>query len=243
MTWRHSLLILIPLAGVIGVFAMPPISQEPAYHLFADTRDLAGIPNIGNVLSNGAFLIAGLIGLHYLRRHGRFRDCPAWWVFFIGVAVITFGSGYYHWQPGNGTLVWDRLSMTIAFTAVTAAFIADYVLKRLGSPLLFLLVPLGAGSVWYWHLFNDLRAYFAIQGMVFLTLLTVLFLFGPKGRERGFILLALGSYAFAFLFEQSDGFVFGLTGGTISGHSIKHLFAGLAPYWLFRLLSSRTGTR
>ena len=39
----------------------------------------------------------------------------SWFVFFLGVALVFLGSGYYHYAPNDDSLVWDRLPMTVAF--------------------------------------------------------------------------------------------------------------------------------
>ena len=43
----------------------------------------------------------------------------------------------------------------------------------------------------------------------------------------------------ALLFDLSDRKVFALTGGLISGHTIKHVIAALAAYWVVRYLQRR----
>ena len=63
-------LILVAVAVVGAGFALTsPIPQDPGYHLFADSRTLAGIPNAWNVLSNLPFLLVGLLGLVYVGRY------------------------------------------------------------------------------------------------------------------------------------------------------------------------------
>ena len=47
----------------------------------------------------------------------------AWLIFFVGVALVSAGSAYYHWSPSNPTLVWDRLPMTLGFMAFFAVII------------------------------------------------------------------------------------------------------------------------
>ncbi|MEJ7830980.1 MAG: hypothetical protein WKF91_22430, partial [Segetibacter sp.] len=32
---------------------------------------------------------------------------------FTDFLLLTFGSGYYHWQPNNETLVYDQIPITI----------------------------------------------------------------------------------------------------------------------------------
>ena len=57
------LLAVVTLVTVVALLRHGPIPQDPAYHAFADTRRIAGIPNFWNVVSNLPFLLAGLYGL------------------------------------------------------------------------------------------------------------------------------------------------------------------------------------
>ena len=93
---------------------MPPFPQDQTYDQFVDQRTIFGIPNFWNVVSNLPFLVVGAAGLW------RFHRDAATVVFFLGVFFIGIGSSYYHWDPHDGTLFWDRLPMTVAFTALLA---------------------------------------------------------------------------------------------------------------------------
>ena len=53
--------------------------------------------------------------------------------------------------------------------------------------------------------------------------------FGGLWLALGYLVAALVFYALAKLLEHYDHGVFALTGGAVSGHSIKHLLAALAP--------------
>ena len=44
------------------MFFVKPIPQDAAYHNFADQREVLGIPNFWNVISNIPFILVGLIG-------------------------------------------------------------------------------------------------------------------------------------------------------------------------------------
>ena len=92
-----------------------PIAQDQAYHLFADQRSVLGIPNFWNVMSNLPFLLVGVAGISFVHRNVRDPLRNLWLVFFAGIFVTAFGSGYFHLAPNNGTLAWDRLTMTIGF--------------------------------------------------------------------------------------------------------------------------------
>ncbi|MDP2562567.1 hypothetical protein [Psychrobium sp. 1_MG-2023] len=126
---KRILLWCITLIAILSIGQMPPISQNMSYHHFADTASLWGIPNIGNVLSNIPFLFVGLYGLAYTFKHKQNLGVFYWGglTFSVGVTLIAFGSGYYHWAPNNATLVWDRLPMTIGFMGLYGALCDDSV--------------------------------------------------------------------------------------------------------------------
>src|SRR5438045_1862187 len=65
MTRRVRLGLLWAVLGVavLGAALARPIPQDPAYHRFADTRAVWGLPNALNVLSNGAFVLVRALGL------------------------------------------------------------------------------------------------------------------------------------------------------------------------------------
>ncbi|PYU18912.1 MAG: hypothetical protein DMG30_26090 [Acidobacteria bacterium] len=92
----------------------------------------------------------------------------AYAVFFLGVALTSIGSAYYHWAPDNGRLVWDRLPMSIAFMSLLAAIITERITVNAGLRSLLPLMALGIASVLYWHLTElkgqgDLRLYGLVQ--------------------------------------------------------------------------------
>jgi hypothetical protein len=53
------------------------------------------------------FIAVGVAGVW------RFRQDPATIVLFSGILLTGFGSSYYHWNPNDDTLFWDRLPMTL----------------------------------------------------------------------------------------------------------------------------------
>ena len=68
MKRRVWILLASILVVTVVVFVAPAIPQSEAYHNFADKRPLLGIPNCLNVISNGLFLIVGLLGLRFVSR-------------------------------------------------------------------------------------------------------------------------------------------------------------------------------
>jgi hypothetical protein len=104
------------IASLVALLPLPPLLQDQAYHQFADQRELFGIPNFWNVVSNLPFVVVGAVGL--LRFH---RDATTT-VLFIGIFLTGFGSSYYHLDPNDSTLFWDRLPMTICFAAILSTW-------------------------------------------------------------------------------------------------------------------------
>jgi len=124
-------LLVFMLASLLGLFLLPPIVQNQNYHDFADQRTLFGIPNFWNVVSNVPFLGIGAVGLW------QFGSSQATMLLFLGIFLTGFGSAYYHLEPSDQTLFWDRLPMAIGFMVIFAIAIEDRVDRRAGAILLW----------------------------------------------------------------------------------------------------------
>ncbi len=246
---KASLLLLLALTVLVAVTALllPRIPQPQSYHLFADQRSVFGIPHFADVISNFPFAIVGICGLIFLFRNGgiTLNDPRERWPYlfvFVGVFLTAFGSSYYHWNPSNATLVWDRLPMTIAFMSMVAAVIAERISLRLGLWLLPVLLVLGLSSVLQWYVSEtrgegDLRFYGAVQVYSALVLLLAL-LFPPSYTRGADLAVVVGFYALAKALEALDKPIFAL-GHIASGHTLKHLAAATAAYWILRMLRKR----
>lgn len=236
----RAVICAVPVAILTGALILfDPFAQPLAYHDFADQRIILGIPNFFDVTSNLTFLVAGGLGLYWCLSHRPPGAHLAWTTFFLGFVLVSIGSVYYHWAPSNDTLVWDRLTMTVGFAGVYVALLTEYVGAGLEKRLLPPALMAGAASVLYWHWADDLRPYFALQATVFTTAAVILAGFENAFRQRASIASALACYATAIVLEQLDRHVFALTGGAVSGHTLKHVMAGLAGYWAYRMLKVR----
>ena len=247
--WRIAAALLPGLvAAVFFILKTDPLPQDLSYHDFADTRVLMGIPHAGDVLTNLAFVIVGVAGLWSLAQQklimrsfidGRERRLFQW--LFMGVFLTGLGSGCYHLEPDNYSLVWDRLPMAISFMSIFAIMITERIKLSLGIALLGPLIAIGIASVLFWiwteHMGQgDLRWYLVVQFYPMLTIAFML-LFLPTRYTHGndywglFIL-----YATAKVMEVLDHEIYNLTQGLISGHNLKHLFAAAAAAWILRML-------
>ncbi|HEX8893989.1 MAG TPA: hypothetical protein VF783_11735 [Terriglobales bacterium] len=245
------LLLGVTVAVIVVDLFLPRIPQPQAYHNFADQRSFLRVPNFADVVSNVPFAVFGLWGLTFWLRSNselnpdHFVDRRERWpylVIFIGVLLTAFGSAYYHLEPSNARLVWDRLPMTIAFMAVVAAMIAERISVRAGLWLLPVLVLVGMSSVLQWYLSElrgagDLRFYATVQAYSVLFLLIVLLL-PPRYTRSSDLALVAGFYVLAKVLETLDKPIFEL-GHIVSGHTLKHLAAATAGYWILRMLQKR----
>jgi len=213
--------------------------QDKTYHQFADSARMIGVPNALNVLSNLPFVIVGLLGLAFMmgapsRRSGVFLEASErapFWVYFVGLIFTGLGSMYYHANPNNETLTWDRMFLAITFMALFTAMLAERVHI---SCIRFLLLPLtiyGAISVLYWQYTErigagDLRFYFTAQFFPLLMLPILLVICPPRYTRTGDLVAMLLSYVLAKIVEILDAQIY--TGsGFVSGHTLKHLIAGM----------------
>lgn len=223
--WRYGVIAAVVFGSLAVMMLRPPIAQDQAYHAFADARPLFGIPNFGDVASNLAFLLVGAAGLWscFRQRFGPLHN--AWLVMFAGIATVGIASSYYHWNPNDQTLVWDRMTLTVGFMGLFIALVGEFVDRRLGR-LLVPAVVLGAASVVYWHYADDLRPYYWVQMVPLLIVPVAIALFRSPFSHQWMILLGAVLYGVAKLTELGDKVIFSATAGTISGHTLKHLFAG-----------------
>jgi hypothetical protein len=232
---------LAALGAVLVILAcvLPPFAQPQSYHGFADTRGWLGIPNYGNVASNVMFLVVGLVGLAAMRMPAaRAMESAlrhAYGLMFLGLVFTAFGSAYYHWAPSDTRLVWDRLPMTVVFMPLLAATFAERLRWRSDLPL-FVLALLGVGSVVYWKYSGNLMPYLIAQGGAVLLILLAIALLPTPWTERRMLWPAFACYAVAFVSEKLDLEIFRWTDGIISGHTIKHLVAAAAFYFILRML-------
>ena len=229
--------LIVPLA--ILFTAVPPIPQDPAYNMFADIRTCLGIPNFGNVASNAAFLIVGLMGLK-LCLTGRIDGAArSWTTFFFGTFLVAFGSAYYHWSPNNATLAWDRLPMTIGFMGLFAALVAEHVRLDIERTLLRVAIVVGILSVVWWRYTDDLRLYVWVQFGPLLAIVFLLFAYPGRYSHRKYLGWGLAFYVLAKVAEFGDAAIYSATGSMISGHTLKHLLAAVAPYFIYLMLRDR----
>lgn len=227
------LITLITIAAVTTILFLDPIAQDTRYHNFHDTRMLFSIPNFWNVISNLPFVFAGVWGLGWIataKKESYLSELKfAYFIFFAGTALVGLGSSYYHLQPNNFTLVWDRLPMTLAFMALFSIIVAEFISISVGRRLLIPMLVVGITSVFYWYYSElsgngDLRLYILVQFLPMLVIPIILILFNSRFTLKRSYWLLIFTYLTAKVLEHFDAQVMSVL-PLLSGHTLKHIVA------------------
>ena len=221
---------------------------EPAvFRSFVDERAIAGIPYFWNVVSNLPLLFVGAWGGYWVRRADEraFAEPAEKWPYLVcfgAVALAGIGSIYFHLAPDPDRLMWDRLPIALGFMALLSAAIAERVNVPAGLRSLAPLLVAGAASVLYWrwsmvHGAENIVPYGLVQ---YGALAAIVVLAAMRSRyTRGADLLVVAAiYAAAKVVEILDRPIYAL-GQLLSGHTLKHLLAAVAVWWLIRMLQLR----
>jgi hypothetical protein len=215
---------------------LPAMPQPQAYHDFVDKRAAYGIANVLDVASNLVFAVVGAACLALvLRSRTCFEQPVERWpyaAFAVGVLLTAAGSCHYHLAPDNASLFWDRLPMTISFMSLVAAQLVDRVHVRAGVLALVPMLLVGVGSVVYWIATErrgqgNVVPYGVLQAYAVLVLLQLAVWHPSRYTHGNAIHVVFAGYVLAKGLEHLDREIFALT-GTVSGHTMKHVVAGLS---------------
>lgn len=244
MFTRRLFLWLIAVMAITGIMQMPPIPQDQMYHLFADKAHVFGsLPNGLNVLSNIPFILVGLFSLYCANKHKSLlidkQIYKPFMIFSIGVFLVGFGSGYYHYEPNNITLIWDRLPMTIAFMALYSIVVSVFIESKSGAKLLPWLIVCGFVSVAYWAITEslgrgDLRLYAIVQFLPMLLMVLIMVMYKDPRISNRPLILTMFWYGIAKVLEMFDVEIYEALHLSISGHSLKHVAAAIASIYVIK---------
>jgi len=233
--------------SIAAAFLLPAMPQPTEYHDFADQRQLFGIANFLDVASNAGFILVGVAGLVVvLKRRTPFEhnsERLPYAIFFVALVLTALGSGYYHLQPDNEHLFWDRLPMTIAFMSLIAAQIVDRISVRAGLILLLPMLLTGIASAVYWLLTERAGAgnvvpYGILQAYSVVMLLAIAWFYPSRYTRGNDMYWVFTAYVLSKLLETFDKELLAV-GHLVSGHTLKHVAAAIAGLVVLRMLVLR----
>lgn len=247
---RHLPLITTVIICVL-LLMYGPITQLPHYHEFADQSSWLGLPHTSDVLSNIGFAAVacwGMVRLWPLRYNPAFyAGRYGYSLFLVSLLLTAFGSGYYHLAPDNARLVWDRLPTALTCAGLLAAVRAENVPRDNGKTGTFLLAVFAVISVDWWRITDqsgvgDLRPYLLLQLLPLIVIPMWQAIYRAPQSDRIAFVAAGVTYVLAKVAEINDHQIQSLL-GCISGHTIKHLLATLAAWFIVKGLLQRTGVQ
>ncbi|KAG8052861.1 hypothetical protein GUJ93_ZPchr0001g31181 [Zizania palustris] len=233
------------LASALLLMATPRLRHSPALHLFADMRNLLGVPNTLNVITAYPLLLAGVPGLVLcLCGSGCFGislrwEALGWFLFYVGNVAAAFGSAYYHLKPDDDRLIWDRLPMMISASSLLSILVIERVDERAGLSCLLSLLCLILVSSACERVLDDMRLWVVLNSAPCIAIPAMLFLFPPKYTHSRFWFIAIGFYLLARFEGLADRKVYSVNRYFISGHSLEHLCFAMVTLILTVMLSFR----
>lgn len=213
------------------VAALVPVALPDGYHAFADHSAIGGLHPFGDLASNLVFLVAGLFVM------SRAQSGPERWL-AAALCLTAAGSWYYHLHPSDARLLVDRLPMAPAFAAMAGIILFDGE-DRKGMLHTVVLSALFVAAAAYALWSGDQSFWVAAQVYVLLLLVVATVL---RPQMRAAALAAFALYVAGKLCETFDHQILRVS-GFVSGHTIKHLLAGLAPIFWFALWRREGGRR
>lgn len=225
-----------------SIWSLLPAQDASSYFNYADQRCILGINNFSDVVSNLAFTVVGLLGFYWIKNnvnlHYEFKILGNFMA--AAMVLVSIGSAFFHYIPTVERLFWDRVPMVLGFISLIGLLVADRVNKTMGLKTFFILFVLSVITLALWRLnYLDLRPYLLIQfgSLLFVVLIIILKSRGTISNSA--IWVSFGLYILAKAFEIADNSMWNLT-GIISGHTLKHLAAALAMYFLLKTFRKKT---
>jgi hypothetical protein len=218
-----------------------PIAQPVHYHHFADARTAWGLPNAADVLSNLGFAAAGIWGwlcCSNARNEDAVLRSPGYRLFLLALVLTAAGSFYYHLQPDDARLVWDRIPIALACAGLLAAVHEETAGSAHGMRNTALLAIAAVWSVGWWTISGDLRPYLLLQALPLILIPLWQWIHGTPRSERRAFGVAILLYVLAKMAELHDHEILAMS-GFISGHTIKHLLATVAACVIVSVLVKR----
>ncbi|KAJ1442806.1 hypothetical protein SESBI_00686 [Sesbania bispinosa] len=197
--WKRTRVLGAAFLCCISFFLFTPkIPRSPNHHRFADLRNLLGVPNTLNVITNFPFLVAGVLGLVLALEGGVFNissqaEVWTWVLFYAGIAGVAFGSTYYHLKPDNNRVLWDTLPMMVAYSSLFSGLVVERISRWIGLCCMFALLLAAFTCVVYERIYDDIRFCLMFQWILPLSIAAVAFVYRSNYTHSRYWFSSMGT--------------------------------------------------
>ncbi|XP_057427704.1 uncharacterized protein LOC130721175 isoform X2 [Lotus japonicus] len=243
--WKKTRVLFAAFLCCISFFLFTPkIPRSLNHHRFADLRNLLGVPNTLNVITNFPFLVVGVLGLVLALEGGVFNissqaEVWAWVLFYAGILGYAFGSTYYHLKPDNNRVLWDMLPMMVAYSSLFSSLVVERIGKCIGLCCMCALLLSAFICVIYERLCDDIRLCLMFQFILPLAIAAVSLVYRSNYTDSRYWLSSIGIYLLGKFVAVVDRKLYRVNNYVISGHSLEHLCLALIPFLLGVMLIYR----
>lgn len=159
---------------------------------------------------------------------------------------LGFGSAYYHLNPNNETLFWDRFPIALGMLSITSTLIIERISIPLGIYTFPMLQFFGAFSTIQWILseragVGDLRLYALVQLVPSILFPLILLVYPSRFAGTRNLVYAFICFVLAKTFESTDRLTYYATFTIFGGHTLKHIFMSVAIFFVYRYVKNRKG--
>lgn len=240
----HRVIVATFLFSISFFLFYPKIPRSPTHHQFADLRNLLGVPNTLNVITNFPFLVVGVLGLVLTLEGGFFTissqaETWAWILFYAGIIGMAFGSVYYHLKPDNSRVLWDTLPMMVAYSSLFSSLVIERIGQRIGLCCMCALLFAAFNCVVYERIYDDIRLCLMFQFILPLAIAAAAFVYPSNYTHSRYWFSSIGVYLLAKFEAVSDKKLYRANNYVISGHSLEQLCLALIPFLLSVMLIYR----
>lgn len=198
------------------------ITVPQGYHDFVDKRSLLGIPNFLDVISNLAILLPALYLLQTRKNKSLLSN-----LLILHISLLAITSGYYHLNPSDKTVFWDIMSIA------TGSMIVLLIIMNTTTEYNLLLYIFAVFSIIYWKYTGDLRLYLLIYiGVPFY----IISKYYKNNNLRVYLFIMIFCNILVWMTEFNDHYIYKITNNLVSGHTLKHIFAGIGIFYVIKIL-------
>ena len=192
------------------------IPRPKEYHDFADKRSVVGVPNGLDIFSNLAIVLPAI---YLISKEKKLSFLS------INILLLAITSAYYHVEPSHKTIFLDMIFVVSVNTVIFSYFVN----KQIGM----LVYVLGILSVFYWKKYDDIRFYEFLKISI---PIYGIYMIHKNPRVSGYIFPMIILSLLIRYSTSNDKEIYKLTNETISGHTLKHILAGIDIYLVIIVL-------